>query len=301
MLSSQNPAVTQPPTAGHGSSLPSLQDFGNFRTSSSQNSYYPSATQQPQSSTPSSYYPSPSTPQQGTYPGFQGAPPSQLSPTGYSPSTTQGNASRGLGSISSSGSSTSGLQYVTGSRPQQYGLQSHHHYSLNGHGHGPILSNMHQPGTPLAMVGMSGMHYGAHHPMPQYHRYGASHDQLGPRQGDRPYKCDQCTQGFNRNHDLKRHKRIHLATKPYPCGNCEKSFSRKDALKRHRLVKGCGKNDQVNGNNNTKSGGSTTGGGSVPENNTRPPGDYSVGSRTSPMERIDENASDDTAVLRLGA
>ena len=231
MLSSQNPAVSQPPTAGHGSSLPSLQDFGNFsRASSNQNSYYSSATQ-PQSSTQSSYYPSPSTPQQGSYPGFQGAPPSQLSPTGYSPSTTQGNGSRGLGSISSSGSSGSGLQYVNGSRPQQYALQSHHPYSLNGHGHGPVMSNMHQPGTPLAMVGMQGMHYGTHHAMPQYHRYGAGHDQLGPRQGDRPYKCDQCTQGFNRNHDLKRHKRIHLATKPYPCGNCEKSFSRKDALK----------------------------------------------------------------------
>ncbi|EGO51507.1 hypothetical protein NEUTE1DRAFT_88983 [Neurospora tetrasperma FGSC 2508] len=263
MLSSQNPAVTQPPTAGHGSSLPSLHDFGNFRTSSSQNSYYPSATQQSQSSTQSSYYPSPSTPQQGSYPGFQGVPTSQLSPTSYSPSTSQGNAPRALGSISSSGSSGSGLH------------------------------NMHQPGTPLAMVGMSGMHYGTHHPMPQYHRYGAGHDQLGPRQGDRPYKCDQCTQGFNRNHDLKRHKRIHLATKPYPCGNCEKSFSRKDALKRHRLVKGCGKNDQVNGNN-TKPG--TAG-----DNNTRPPGDYSVGSRTSPMERIDENASGDGAVARLAS
>ncbi|KAK3954562.1 hypothetical protein QBC32DRAFT_368517 [Pseudoneurospora amorphoporcata] len=288
MLSSQNPAVTQPPSAGHSSSLPSL-DFGNFRASTSQNSYYPSATQQqPQNSTQSSYYPSPSTPQQGSYPGFQGAPPSQLSPTGYSPSTSQANASRGLGSISSSGSSGSGLQY--GSRPQQYGLQSHHPYSLNGHG--PVMSNMHQPGTPLAMVGMSGIHYGTHHPMTQYHRYGASHEQLGPRQGDRPYKCDQCTQGFNRNHDLKRHKRIHLATKPYPCGNCEKSFSRKDALKRHRLVKGCGKNDQVNGSN-TKPGGTTT------DNNTRPPNDYSVGSRASPMERIDESASDDAAVVRL--
>ncbi|KAK3500656.1 hypothetical protein B0T13DRAFT_510742 [Neurospora crassa] len=293
MLSSQNPAVTQPPTAGHGSSLPSLHDFGNFRTSSSQNSYYPSATQQSQSSTQSSYYPSPSTPQQGSYPGFQGVPTSQLSPTSYSPSTSQGNAPRALGSISSSGSSGSGLQYVTGSRPQQYSLQSQHHYSLNGHGHGPVLSNMHQPGTPLAMVGMSGMHYGTPHPMPQYHRYGAGHDQLGPRQGDRPYKCDQCTQGFNRNHDLKRHKRIHLATKPYPCGNCEKSFSRKDALKRHRLVKGCGKNDQVNGNNIKP--------GTAGDNNTRPPGDYSVGSRTSPMERIDETASDDAAVARLAS
>lgn len=48
---------------------------------------------------------------------------------------------------------------------------------------------------------------------------------------DRPFKCDQCPQSFNRNHDLKRHKRIHLAVKPYPCGECEKSFSRKDALK----------------------------------------------------------------------
>ncbi|KAM3416047.1 hypothetical protein BST61_g9533 [Cercospora zeina] len=43
------------------------------------------------------------------------------------------------------------------------------------------------------------------------------------------------------NHDLKRHKRIHLAVKPFPCGHCDKSFSRKDALKRHVLVKGCGK------------------------------------------------------------
>lgn len=48
---------------------------------------------------------------------------------------------------------------------------------------------------------------------------------------ERPFKCDQCPQSFNRNHDLKRHKRIHLAVKPFPCDNCEKSFSRKDALK----------------------------------------------------------------------
>jgi uncharacterized Zn-finger protein len=51
------------------------------------------------------------------------------------------------------------------------------------------------------------------------------------QQDDRPFKCDQCPQSFNRNHDLKRHKRIHLAVKPFPCGHCEKSFSRKDALK----------------------------------------------------------------------
>jgi len=50
---------------------------------------------------------------------------------------------------------------------------------------------------------------------------------------DRPFKCDQCPQSFNRNHDLKRHKRIHLAVKPFPCPSCDKSFSRKDALKVH--------------------------------------------------------------------
>ena len=32
---------------------------------------------------------------------------------------------------------------------------------------------------------------------------------------DRPLKCDQCSQTFNRNHDLKLHKRIHLAVKPF--------------------------------------------------------------------------------------
>lgn len=67
---------------------------------------------------------------------------------------------------------------------------------------------------------------------------------------DRPFKCDQCPQSFNRNHDLKRHKRIHLAVKPYPCQCCDKQFSRKDALKRHILVKGC--------NNTTKNNKKTT-------------------------------------------
>ncbi|KAH8773382.1 hypothetical protein F5882DRAFT_505559, partial [Hyaloscypha sp. PMI_1271] len=46
---------------------------------------------------------------------------------------------------------------------------------------------------------------------------------------------------FNRNHDLKRYKRIHLVVKPFPCGYYEKSFSRKDVLKRYVLVKGYGK------------------------------------------------------------
>ncbi|BEI91914.1 uncharacterized protein CcaverHIS019_0407340 [Cutaneotrichosporon cavernicola] len=56
---------------------------------------------------------------------------------------------------------------------------------------------------------------------------------------DRPFKCDQCVQSFNRNHDLKRHKRIHLSIKPFNCETCGKTFSRKDALRRHWMVRGC--------------------------------------------------------------
>jgi hypothetical protein len=107
---------------------------------------------------------------------------------------------------------------------------------------GPIMTNMHQPGTPMAVIGgvsniMPGYNPGPPpgHPHNQLHLYGQSphSQQAGP---DRPFKCDQCQQSFNRNHDLKRHKRIHLAVKPYPCGTCEKSFSRKDALKVRRLL-----------------------------------------------------------------
>ena len=73
----------------------------------------------------------------------------------------------------------------------------------------------------------------------QHHLYGGHPHGLGPPPGhmhagppnDRPFKCDQCPQSFNRNHDLKRHRRIHLEVKPFPCAHCVKSFSRKDALK----------------------------------------------------------------------
>lgn len=86
---------------------------------------------------------------------------------------------------------------------------------------------------------MGGMHPGllpgvnSGHVANAQHLYGAHpahHGMPGPG-ADRPFKCDQCPQSFNRNHDLKRHKRIHLAVKPFPCSHCDKSFSRKDALK----------------------------------------------------------------------
>ncbi|KAK4212717.1 hypothetical protein QBC37DRAFT_248936, partial [Rhypophila decipiens] len=108
------------------------------------------------------------------------------------------------------------------------------------------MSNLHNPGIPLPMYGRvppasySQTGIPLHSVQQQGHGYGLnSHYPYSPAQ-DRPFKCDECPQSFNRNHDLKRHSRIHLAVKPFPCSHCDKSFSRKDALKRHKLVKGCG-------------------------------------------------------------
>jgi len=101
---------------------------------------------------------------------------------------------------------------------------------------GPVMSNLHSPNGQMSMVNgmsqpiMSGFNSG--HAANLQHMYSIPQVQQAPApQNDRPFKCDQCIQSFNRNHDLKRHKRIHLAVKPFPCGHCEKSFSRKDALK----------------------------------------------------------------------
>ncbi|GAQ03857.1 dimethyl-sulfide monooxygenase [Aspergillus lentulus] len=122
---------------------------------------------------------------------------------------------------------------------------------------GPVMTNIHNPNSQMSLLGsmqpgiLPGFNsghvasmqqmYGGHPPHPIH--------QPGPT-NDRPFKCDQCPQSFNRNHDLKRHKRIHLSVKPFPCTHCDKSFSRKDALKRHILVKGCGK-DGSDGSNKT--------------------------------------------------
>lgn len=130
---------------------------------------------------------------------------------------------------------------------------------------GPVLTNVGNPGGQMSMVGsmqtqMLPMHFNsgyAANPQLAYAQARAHSPQQAQAQ-DRPFKCDECPQSFNRNHDLKRHKRIHLAVKPFPCAHCDKSFSRKDALKvsqilvtisdlvltifqRHILVKGCGK------------------------------------------------------------
>ncbi|KAB8067322.1 hypothetical protein BDV29DRAFT_186382 [Aspergillus leporis] len=112
---------------------------------------------------------------------------------------------------------------------------------------GPVITNVHNPNGQMSLLGniqpgLLGFNSG--HVANMQQMYGGHPPHPGHGQGptnDRPFKCDQCPQSFNRNHDLKRHKRIHLSVKPFPCNHCDKSFSRKDALKRHILVKGCGK------------------------------------------------------------
>ena len=100
------------------------------------------------------------------------------------------------------------------------------------------MTNVHSPGAHMSMVGnipqgMIPQGYNSAYvaSAQQMYQGGAPPQAAQPSPNDRPFKCDQCPQSFNRNHDLKRHKRIHLAVKPFPCGHCDKSFSRKDALK----------------------------------------------------------------------
>jgi hypothetical protein len=181
-----------------------------------------------QPSTPTSYYPPNSAAQQQSFPSYA-SPVTQPSPTAPSPATTSGSLSRGPTSISGMAPP---VQYSSGRAHQMPSLTSYASYNSIS---GPVLSNMHHPGAPVAMVGsMQGLpgyshHHGlsSHHP---HHLYG-HHPGGSPPQSERPFKCTECTQAFNRNHDLKRHQRIHLAIKPFGCGDCDKRFSRKDALK----------------------------------------------------------------------
>jgi hypothetical protein len=108
-------------------------------------------------------------------------------------------------------------------------------YSLPGMP-GPVMTNVHTPGAQMAMMGNMGqgmMHgYNSGYAASSQTMYGGQPPPSGQSgSNERPFKCDQCPSSFNRNHDLKRHKRIHLAVKPFPCSHCDKSFSRKDALK----------------------------------------------------------------------
>jgi hypothetical protein len=162
-----------------------------------------------------------STPQQSTFPYSSGPSPVLQSPGSAGGHMARASPVNGHGSMPPLHSQQ---------QPQSYQQRAPFQYPLLG----PVLSNVGNPNGQLSLVnGMSHhgmpMHYNSGHAAMQQ-LYGHPMPQHNP-QTDRPFRCDQCPQSFNRNHDLKRHKRIHLAVKPFPCGHCDKSFSRKDALK----------------------------------------------------------------------
>jgi uncharacterized Zn-finger protein len=55
---------------------------------------------------------------------------------------------------------------------------------------------------------------------------------------EKPFTCSLCGGGFSRQHDLKRHQRLHEDAKPFKCPTCQREFSRIDALQRHMRQKG---------------------------------------------------------------
>lgn len=166
-----------------------------------------------------------STPQNSQFPAFNNPSPVQHSP--LSATTPQGSRISPIHNQAPSMQQPSSQQGSAFVRP--YG--SYNLPAMNG----PIMTNMHSSQNQMPMMpmhqGLPGglMHgYNSGHSASMQQLYTGS--QPTPH-NERPFKCDQCPQSFNRNHDLKRHKRIHLAVKPFPCGHCDKSFSRKDALK----------------------------------------------------------------------
>lgn len=165
-----------------------------------------------------------STPQQSTYPYSSGPSPIQQSPMSAGGQMSRMSPQHGPGSIPPLQQHPAHSPYAH-QRPFQYPM--------------PVLSNVGNPNGQLSLVGgMPGQMmpaFSSGHAAHMQQMYGHPQAQPNP-QNDRPFKCDQCPQSFNRNHDLKRHKRIHLAVKPFPCGHCDKSFSRKDALKVSRYI-----------------------------------------------------------------
>jgi uncharacterized Zn-finger protein len=71
---------------------------------------------------------------------------------------------------------------------------------------------------------------------------------IGNFDNNKPYKCSECQNTFNRKNSLLRHQRIHSGAKPYECNYCSKRFSRKDILSRHKASLKCQKVKSINEN-----------------------------------------------------
>ena len=51
--------------------------------------------------------------------------------------------------------------------------------------------------------------------------------------GERPFKCEVCSKGFNQSNALKIHLRKHRGERPYQCIYCTMAFTQKGNLKTH--------------------------------------------------------------------
>ena len=61
----------------------------------------------------------------------------------------------------------------------------------------------------------------------------------------RPFRCSACPASFARNHDLKRHLKLH-DKKAWKCEGCSKVFSRRDAIRRHKTgIKNKGPSSEI--------------------------------------------------------
>ncbi|XP_037958333.1 zinc finger protein 271 [Teleopsis dalmanni] len=53
---------------------------------------------------------------------------------------------------------------------------------------------------------------------------------------ERPYICAQCSKGFGRRSDLKKHTIVHTGVRPFTCHICGKNFSRNTNLTKHMRI-----------------------------------------------------------------
>ena len=58
----------------------------------------------------------------------------------------------------------------------------------------------------------------------------------GHSSDEKPYKCQECGQGFTLSSNLRQHRIIHRGYKPFQCEFCGKKFMRSNVYKQHRRI-----------------------------------------------------------------
>ncbi|KAJ3362252.1 hypothetical protein GGF32_006284 [Allomyces javanicus] len=106
---------------------------------------------------------------------------------------------------------------------------AHHHHSHHPHHHPAAYHGL--PSTPPQPPASA---YPPPPPEP------ASPPSTTTTSEAKPYQCSfpPCQARFSRNHDLRRHERIHTGEKTWKCDECGRAFGRRDALSRHTSAPG---------------------------------------------------------------